>query len=73
MPCGDVGPVEQLPFGGREIIIPLVYSWVFRVPQIPRNISHSLCIPLNVVPLTIIDLQILTAEFSGPSDVDRGY
>lgn len=28
-----IGPVEQLPFGGREIIIPLVYPWSSGYPR----------------------------------------
>lgn len=66
-----IGPVEQLPFGERETILPLVYSWSSGYPR-SLVTSSSLCIPLNFVPLTIVGLQILSTEFSGSSDVDRG-
>lgn len=72
MPCGD-RPSGAIALWGKGNNHTSGLPLVFRVPQIPHNIYHSLCIPLNFVPLTIVGLQILNAEFSGPSDVDRGY
>lgn len=72
MPCGD-RPSGAIALWGKGNNHTSGLLLVFRVPQTPRDVSDSLCISLNFVPLTIVGLQILYAEFSGSSDVDRGY